>query len=98
MLSSAFLVGCEAQDRYNREQEQRRVPVADQTAQAESGSKRFRAAFHGEFFGGFDNNVRQIFVITDTSNGTQYLTITGCGVTELRTENTTQKTTITVEE
>lgn len=78
-----LLGGCT--EEYRRAQEQKQIPVADQTVQAEVGGKRFRAAFHGEFKGGYDNNIRHIFIITDSKTGKQYLTITGCGVTELRT-------------
>lgn len=62
----------------------RRVSVADGLQQAESGNKRFSAVFHGEFFGGYQGNVRQIFIITDSVTGVEYLTVTGCGTTELR--------------
>ena len=74
---SIMLGGCT--EEYRRAQEQKQIPVADQTVQAEVGGKRFHAAFHGEFKGGYDNNIRHIFVITDSKTGKQYLTITGCG-------------------
>lgn len=61
----------------------RAVPVANATVAAESGTKRFSAAFHGEFHGGYDNNIRHIFVITDHNTGIEYLSITGCGTSEL---------------
>ena len=90
-----FVGGCT--EEYRRAQEQKQIPVADQTVQAEVGGKRFRAAFHGEFKGGYDNNVRHIFIITDSKTGKQYLTITGCGVTELRTV-TDDDSSVTLEE
>jgi len=63
------------------------VPVANKTIQAEANVKRFSAEFHGEFRGGYDNNIRHIFIITDSETETKYLAITGCGVSELRTES-----------
>lgn len=65
--------------------EMRAVPVANRAISAEnSNSKRFVAEFYGEFNGGYQNNIRQIFVIKDNNTSAEYLAITGCGVTELR--------------
>jgi hypothetical protein len=66
----------------------RAVPVENKTQVAEAG-KRFVAEFHGEFFGGFQNNKRDIFIVRDNQTGQSYLAITGCGVSELRTEQYT---------
>ena len=66
------------------EQAAKAVPVANKTIQAEANTKRFSAEFHGEFRGGYDNNIRHIFIITDSETETKYLAITGCGVSELR--------------
>jgi len=74
--------------------ELRTVNIVNRTAPAEFQTKRFVAEFHGEFNGGFQNNLRQIFIqnnlrqifiIKDMQENTEYLAITGCGVSELRT-------------
>lgn len=73
------------QDRIRQQiQALKKVTVEDKTVVAEEVKKRFKADFHGEFNGGFGNNPRHIFVITDTITGVEYLAITGCGTTELR--------------
>lgn len=87
----------DAREAENRKREQaiaeaRKVNVMDRMElKAEVSSKRFTAEFYGEFNGGFQNHVRQIFIVTDTlaSPSRQYLAITGCGVTELFTEEYT---------
>jgi hypothetical protein len=48
--------------------------------------ERFTVVSHGRFKAGFENNVREILIITDTQTKRAYLGITGVGVTELRTE------------
>ena len=78
----AFLHGCEQQENLKY------IKTVDKTIQAEASDKRFSAEFHGEFRGGYDNNIRHIFVITDAQTRKQYLAITGCGTTELTTRAT----------
>ena len=65
----------------------KQVPIIPQAEQV----KQFSAEFKGEFSGGFQNHVRQIFVLTDGQTGRKYLTITGCGVTELYRETREEK-------
>ncbi|GMV82116.1 MAG: hypothetical protein AMXMBFR7_33000 [Planctomycetota bacterium] len=60
-------------------------------------SLRFQATFHGYFRGGYGNHERAIYVIKDTETGVEYLSITGCGTTELWTERRNKKN-VTVEE
>jgi len=63
----------------------------------EAAPQRFKASTHGYFFGGFNENRREIFIVTDTKTGREYLSITGCGVTELHPERI-GKTTVQKEE
>lgn len=59
-------------------------------------TNRFAVQSFGRFNGGYANHSREIFVITDTKTGAEYLTVTGCGTTELWTETKrTGKTTRT---
>jgi hypothetical protein len=46
---------------------------------------RFSATSYGRFLGGprYDRREREIFIIKDKETGIEYLTITGCGTTEL---------------
>ena len=62
-----------------------------------SNPGRFTVASYGTFCAGYSNNVREILIVTDTKTKKQYLAITGCGTTELRTE-THDKIITTVEE
>jgi len=48
---------------------------------------RFDIKSYGLFNAGFDDNTREILVLTDTQTGEEYLCITGVGVTELRRES-----------
>ncbi len=48
---------------------------------------RFTVESFGTFCAGYDNNKREILIVTDTQTGTQYLTITGCGTMEMRRES-----------
>jgi hypothetical protein len=45
---------------------------------------RFTVESRGGFHAGYDENVREIMIVTDTQTGIQYLAVTGCGTTELR--------------
>lgn len=76
------LFGCEQQENLKA------IQTIDRTVQAEASDKRFSAEFHGEFRGGYNDNIRHIFVITDAQTQKQYLAITGCGTTELTTRAT----------
>lgn len=69
------------------------------TVKSASGgnSDRFRVTSHGSFKAGYDNNVREIIVIEDTTTGVQYLAVTGCGTTEL-VRVKSGKSTVTKEE
>jgi hypothetical protein len=78
----ALLHGCEQQENLKA------IQTVDKTVQAESANKRFSAEFHGEFRGGYNDHIRHIFVITDAQTRKQYLSITGCGTTELITRAT----------
>ena len=67
--------------------EAKAVPVANKAEpKAEAAKKRFTAEFHGEFSGGWGNHVRAVYVVKDNQTGVEYLAITGCGTTELKTE------------
>ena len=70
--------------------EAKKVEVSNKVEpKAEAGKKRFSAEFYGEFTGGFQDNKRSIFIVKDSQTGVEYLAITGCGVSELRTEQYT---------
>lgn len=58
---------------------------------------RFVVERHGMFRAGFDNNNREILIITDTETKKKYLGITGVGVTEMRTESDGNNGTVTRE-
>lgn len=62
----------------------------------ERQSTRFSVESHGVFKAGYDDNKREILVVTDAETGIQYLSITGCGTTELRSEKS-GKSTVTKE-
>lgn len=64
---------------------------------AEWKNDRFLVQSYGKFEAGYGSNEREILVITDTASKIQYLAITGCGTTELRTV-TEGETTVTREE
>ena len=64
------------------------IDVADVT-ELEPGTPRFKVQSHGKFRAGFDNNVREILLITDLDTGKTYLGITGVGISELRSESHT---------
>jgi hypothetical protein len=53
---------------------------------------RFSVESHGVFRAGYDDNKREILVVTDAETGIQYLSITGCGTTELRSERSGKST------
>ena len=68
--------------------EARRIEVKNaMMPKPEQVAKPFTAEFRGEFNGGFQNHIRQIFVLTDTETGRKYLTVTGCGTCELSQES-----------
>lgn len=46
---------------------------------------RFEVVSYATFEAGYNDNKREILVITDTDTGRQYLAVTGCGTTELHT-------------
>jgi len=50
----------------------------------------------GTFNAGYGDNVREILILTDNKTGIQYLSVTGCGTTEMRSEKS-GKSTKTVE-
>lgn len=79
LLAALALCGCEP-DAYQ----------AQVVAPAEGPRpERFRIELQGRFNAGFDNHRRDILILTDTTNGHKYLGITGVGITELWTEDTT---------
>lgn len=53
---------------------------------------RFQVETQGKFWAGYDNNVREILIITDTKTGEQYLGITGVGISDLRKEKVGKNT------
>jgi hypothetical protein len=61
------------------------VPVFDVPRQQVEGA-RFKIETAGRFRAGYENNEREILIITDSANGRQYIGITGVGVTELHSE------------
>lgn len=67
-------IGCQAEN-------PRDVPASGPT-----NVKRFKVESFGEFYGGYGNNRREIFIVTDTETSVQYLAITGCGTTQMREE------------
>ena len=62
---------------------------------------RFAIEAQTRFRAGFNDNIRDILIITDRKSGHRYLAITGCGITELRQETRRSgktSTTVTLEE
>lgn len=57
-----------------------------------NSDQRFTVTKHGTFNAGFDNNVREIIIITDTTTKRTYLGITGVGVSEMRSEQSDETT------
>lgn len=47
---------------------------------------RFSIEYQQSFWAGFGDNIRSVLILTDKKTGRQYVAITGCGVSELRTE------------
>lgn len=68
------LYGCAARDDSNTSQ-----TVAPK-------KERFKVESQSVFRAGHGNNKREILIVTDTETGIQYLSITGCGTTELSAE------------
>src|SRR5262245_39653768 len=58
---------------------------------------RFKIESHGIFRAGYQNNEREIMVITDSETGVQYLAVTGCGTTQIINQQS-GKTSTKVEE
>jgi hypothetical protein len=73
------------------------TPITPEQKPIYDDTGRFTVHSFGRFYGGFDNNEREIFIITDTTTKKQYLAITGCGTTELKLK-VSDKFTNTVEE
>lgn len=62
-----------------------KVPVFNVPKQQVEGA-RFKVERHGKFKAGYEDNEREILVITDNTTGRQYIGVTGVGVSELRRE------------
>jgi hypothetical protein len=93
LILSFLAIGCQVPENPNK------IEVKNQTVTAEKVNKRFSAEFHGEFSGGYNNNIRSIFIIKDNQTKKEYLAITGCGTTELNDKyDDNLKITITEEE
>ena len=75
------------------------VPIVNKSLPPVPAEKttRFLVQSQCKFQAGYNDNIREILIVTDTTTNNKYLAITGCGVTELR-EVTTGKTTVTREE
>jgi hypothetical protein len=79
--------GCEVQTKQAEREARKATPVeVEKVTELEPGKSRFTVESHGKFKAGYDNNVREIVVVTDHESGKHYLGITGVGITELRTE------------
>lgn len=78
--------GCE-----NPQAPDSRVPVFEVPKQQVEGA-RFKVERHGKFKAGYEENEREILVITDSTTGRQYIGITGVGVTELHQEKSGDST------
>lgn len=68
------------------------IPLYAEAPTTSTPSKRFSLQFEGEFNAGHQNNLRQVFTLTDHITGYKYLAITGCGVSELLTTSREVKT------
>ena len=89
LLVLLFLSGCDGMPQPPPELQKTIVQPSEQ-------STRFSIESQGTFNAGYDSHVREILVITDKKTGKEYLTITGCGTTELWSETrSTGKTTTT---
>ena len=53
---------------------------------------RWTAVSQGYFYGGFNNNVREIFTLHDNLTGRDFMAVTGCGVTEMHDERVGKRT------
>lgn len=78
LLFIIFLGGCQMPV------DETKIKVANKIVTPEKTDKRFTAEYHGRFNGGYDNHERAIFIIKDRQTNVEYLAITGCGMTELR--------------
>jgi len=65
------------------------VPPEIKTIKVEK-EQRFTVKSYGYFEAGYDNNKREILIVTDTKLQKEYLAITGCGVTEIVHRGKTQ--------
>jgi hypothetical protein len=82
------LTGCDEQKKPAPPQLEKTVASSPEQAT----SSRFLVESHGTFHAGYDDNRREILIITDTETGVQYLSITGCGTTEMRSEKSGKST------
>lgn len=69
-----------------------KVPVFEVPKQQVEGA-RFKVERHGKFKAGYEDNEREILIITDSATERQYIGITGVGVTELHLEKSGNSTT-----
>ena len=65
------------------------VPHQPKQLMVANDTQRFTVMSYGEFRAGFEGNIREIVIVTDTETGHKYIGITGVGITELRSETET---------
>lgn len=59
------------------------LPPTSKKVEAEIINSRFTIRSFGKFKAGYNDNEREILIITDTETKKEYLSITGCGTTEV---------------
>lgn len=84
LIIALLLTGCNQSTNSQRDVVQNKVSKA-----IEARSPRFICTSYGSFHGGYGDHEREIFIITDSKSGKQYLAVTGTGVAEIFTETTT---------
>lgn len=78
IILCSFLCGCEDNKTITNEKALDSAPVP------ELEGPRFKVETQGSFKAGFENNKREILIITDKKSGRQYLCITDASIAELK--------------
>jgi len=83
LLSIIFIAGCGDRGPQPPQLEKKINSTAEKPV-----LHRFKVESFGVFYGGYGNTDREILIVTDTETGIEYLSITGCGTTEMHREQT----------
>lgn len=71
------LIGCEPPQQTNQK-------TLESAPVPELEGPRFKVETQGSFRAGFENNKREILIITDTKTGTEYLCVTDASISEMK--------------